>query len=563
MEYLIGLILVIIGLIIYGLIARKKIYDEVDRLENWKMEIMNRKVTEELSKVKNLNLSGETHEKFETWRERWDSILTQELPDLEEDLFDVEEAADRYRFRKAKHKIQLIEKKLEDKEKDIEEIFKELEQLLESEESSRREVEHIEPLLNDLKKELVQNRHKYGKAYRAFDEEINTIQQTLDDYRNLVEQGDYMEAKQLVHQLKIILEELQQRISAFPLLYKKCRQEVPMQLDEILAGMAEMKEEGYRLNHLGFEKEIHNHRETLADCLTVMEQSSLDGVEDSITEIEVRIQEIYQLLEKEAIARNNIEKQYEPYQKVLEESEQILLATKEEVQELQRTYHFEDEDMEKQQLLEKWMVKIKKQFLDFQKKLEDDSTSYTDLQAKLEDCQKQLEELQVEHKQFSDRIRTLRKDENEAKEKLVSMQQSLLDINRKLNKSNMPGIPEELAVELKQAYEELQEVFMTLEQQPLEMTKVNAALDNASAKITHVTEAASYTMDQAQLAESVIQYGNRYRSQYPLIAARLSEAEREFRSYHYDTALEQAAEAIQEIDPDGLSRLKTQQNVLV
>ncbi|WP_085509116.1 septation ring formation regulator EzrA [Thalassobacillus devorans] len=563
MEYVIGIIVLIIGLIIYGLISRKKLYDQVDRLENWKMDIMNRQVTEELSKVKNLNLSGETQEKFDGWRGRWDRILTQELPDLEEDLFDVEEAADRYRFRKAKQKIQETEQKLETIEADIKKIFKELEQLLESEQSSREEVEQVQPVLKELKKELMQNRHKYGKAYRALDKEVSEIQQSLDEYKKLTEQGDYMEANELVQTLKVNLADLQERITALPLLYKKCRQEVPGQLDEILAGMAEMKEEGYRLSHLGFEKEIHTHRETLAACVSTMEDGSLDGVEDTVKEMEARIQEIYQLLEKEAIARNTIEKQFEPYQEVLEESEQILLATKHEVQELQRTYHFEDKDMEKQLLLEKWMVKIKKQFMDFQKKMEDDTTSYSELQEQLKDCQQQLEELQAEHKAFSESIRALRQDENEAKQKLVAMQQSLLDINRKLSKSNLPGIPEELAEELKRGHEELERVFISLEEQPLEMTKVNNTLDEASEKIGQVTEAASRTMDQALLAEQVIQYGNRYRSQYPLVAARLSEAEREFRSFNYETSFALASEAIKEVDPDLMNRLESRDDVLV
>lgn len=52
MEYLIGFILLIIALLILGLILRRKIYDHVDRLEEWKIDIMNRNVTEELSRVK-------------------------------------------------------------------------------------------------------------------------------------------------------------------------------------------------------------------------------------------------------------------------------------------------------------------------------------------------------------------------------------------------------------------------------------------------------------------------------------------------------------------------------
>lgn len=79
-AYIIGFILIIIALIITGLIFRKIIYDRVDKLEAWKLDIMNRNVTAELQRVKALRLAGETQEKFESWKDNWDRILTQELP---------------------------------------------------------------------------------------------------------------------------------------------------------------------------------------------------------------------------------------------------------------------------------------------------------------------------------------------------------------------------------------------------------------------------------------------------------------------------------------------------
>src|SRR5690625_34874 len=126
MVYIIGVILFIIALIIVGLILRKRVYDVVDRYEAWKMDIMGRNIAGELSRIKELNLSGETQAKFESWKERWDQIVTKELPDIEEHLFDAEEAADRYRFTKAKKTLNETEKVLLSIEADIEKILKEV-----------------------------------------------------------------------------------------------------------------------------------------------------------------------------------------------------------------------------------------------------------------------------------------------------------------------------------------------------------------------------------------------------------------------------------------------------
>src|SRR5699024_12490636 len=87
-----GIILVIIAIIIVGLIERKRVYDVVERQESWKLDIMDRDIAVQLGQIKELNLSGETQEKFESWKERWETIVTKESSDIEEVLFDAEEA---------------------------------------------------------------------------------------------------------------------------------------------------------------------------------------------------------------------------------------------------------------------------------------------------------------------------------------------------------------------------------------------------------------------------------------------------------------------------------------
>ncbi len=76
MEFVIGLLIVLLALFAAGYFFRKKIYAEIDRLESWKIEILNRSIVEEMSKIKHLKMTGQTEEFFEKWREEWDEIVT-------------------------------------------------------------------------------------------------------------------------------------------------------------------------------------------------------------------------------------------------------------------------------------------------------------------------------------------------------------------------------------------------------------------------------------------------------------------------------------------------------
>lgn len=106
----------------------------MDRLETWKIDLFNRPVLDEMSKVKQLNMTGQTEELFERWRTQWDDVVTMKLPNLEEMLFDAEEYIDRYRFKKAKT-IQLeISRNLQETEDQIKKILEELHELVGSEE---------------------------------------------------------------------------------------------------------------------------------------------------------------------------------------------------------------------------------------------------------------------------------------------------------------------------------------------------------------------------------------------------------------------------------------------
>lgn len=72
MAVVVGIILAIIVCLTIALIVRKRVYDQVDYIEKWKLDITDRDVAKQIGKIKTLNLSGETLEKFEEWKEEWE-----------------------------------------------------------------------------------------------------------------------------------------------------------------------------------------------------------------------------------------------------------------------------------------------------------------------------------------------------------------------------------------------------------------------------------------------------------------------------------------------------------
>ncbi|RYG74931.1 septation ring formation regulator EzrA [Lentibacillus lipolyticus] len=556
MAYVIGIILAVIALIIIGLIMRKRVYDVVDRLEGWKMDIMNRNVASELGRIKQLNLSGETQDKFESWKDCWEQIIAKELPDIEEYLFDAEEAADRYRFSTAKKTLRYAEQTLKRIEKDIETMLEELEQLISSEESARIEVEKIGPDLKELRKYVAHNRFAFGKADVRFEVEIDELEEELGRYQELVESGNYSEARELAGDVKQKLDALQTEVEAFPSILKACKNDLPEQLDELFKGLREMKQDGYRIEHLGFEKEVHDYQRRLVNCMKTLQEGDASQAKDLIPEIEERIEEMYQLLEKEALAKNYVETKITNYRDQLQSLEDNFNMTKEEMEILKQSYYVEDSDMEKYLYLDKAIAQLRNQLEEMTHGLEKDEMAHSELRSELEQGFQELDTLQEKHEVFKERIQNLRKDETEARARLAEMKDELYNVKRKLKKSNIPGVPNHIWNKMEVATQKNGRVFETLEKQPLDIAEVQQVLSDAKTAVDEVTEETDTMLDQAHLTEQVIQYANRYRSQDTSLAAKLAEAEQLFRSYNYERALEQAAKAVEEVEPGSLKRIE-------
>ncbi|GAA4072821.1 septation ring formation regulator EzrA [Amphibacillus indicireducens] len=555
-PYIIGFILIIIALIITGLIFRKFIYDRVDKLEAWKMDIMNRNVTAELQRVKALRLAGETQTKFESWKETWDRILTRDLPDIEEYLFDAEEAADRFKVPSANKSLETVEQILNDTEKMIENMYSELDDLLDSEKQSRKLAEEVIPQLKNLRNILLQNLHAYGEAEARFEAEINDQQKQLEHFYYESEQGNYYEARQIINDIKQALIDLEDRLESFPAIYRQCKVELPEQIHQLKNGIEQMKEDGYQIEHHNFQKELRDLEEQLAVYVTRIEEQDDQTIFDFVVTIEERIQEIYAILEEESKARSYVDKHLQTFEKLIEEVVDDFKATDEEVTSLQKTYYLEGSDLELHENLEKWVYQLERQHIKIKQDLAEEQQTYKSLKDDLEVNYQDLQKLKEAHLEFKAQISTIRKDEIEAKEKIQLLQRKLFEINRDLEKSNLPGIPSFIWNQMEEATDKCNQVLEKFTEEPLDMGKVNHSVKEATSSVESLVEQTETMIEQAYLIERIIQYANRYRSQYPVLSTRLSEAEKLFRECQYEQALEVASESLENIEPGALSRLE-------
>jgi septation ring formation regulator len=547
MQYVIAGIILVIIIFLFGFFYRKRYYTEIDRLEAWKIEIMNRPVSDELSKVKQLNMTGQTEELFERWRQAWDEIVAGDLPQVEELLFDAEENTDKFRLNKAKEIQMKIENVLTGTEEKIENILTELNVLVGSEEKNRLEIESLKENYRESKKQLLAHRHTYGKTAKAIETKLDELSSSVEKIDELTGKGNYLDAREMVISLSDEMNTIIYRMEVIPPLLSECQTVIPAQINELVAGFKEMEDQGYMLEHIDIDNEIDSLKRYLEEISEKLQSVEIEIVEEGTKEIKERVE----------VHSKHFVVQYKSG------AESALLQLKEDNENLQyemnyvqQGYHLEEKEMYLPKELEKKIDKLLKRYAMFETKFSNNQTAFSFLNDELKEMRDMLDELDEQQKEFGLYLQTLRKDELSAREKLVDLKKQISEASRIVSKSNIPGLPVGYMDILEEAQRKIEQVNVSLNEKPLNMGFVQESLQQAIDTVQHFHDKTNELVENAMLSEKVIQYGNRYRSSYASVAENLQIAETAFRSFEYRTALEHAATAIESVEPGAMEKVE-------
>jgi septation ring formation regulator len=556
MIYIIGIILILIVLYIIGYFVKRKNFTYIDRLEAWKIELMNRPVLDEVSKIKKLKMAGETEEYFERWRTAWDEIVTEELPNVEEMLYEAEDLVEKYRFSKAKQVYTKIETSLKEAEMKIDEMVANLHDIIGSEEKNREDIIGLQELYKKLKKELLAHQYAYGKASKNLEQQIVSATEKMDQFGLETENGNYLTAREIIMELKKELESLNVKMESIPLLLNECLHVIPEQLKEIKNGINEMVEEGYHLEHLGLSAVIKKLEDTLQSYTRSIETAEIDGIEDGLKEIKGQIEVIYDLLEGEVTAKKYVLSNQSQITESLANITAKNESLKNEVEQVKETYHMSEAELEILSELEEKTATMKKMAELMLTNENLSSAAYSVLRDKVEEIFANMKEVEDKQQSLLEILQALRKDEMEAREKIKNLRKLFQDTARLLERSNLPGVPQDIETKLLDAQEVIQDCFNSLDEKPLRMQFVQTSLQKAESIVNDIHNQVVEMVENVYFIEKIIQYGNRYRRKYPAVHKRLTVAEEAFRRYDYSSAFEEAAAAVEEAEPGALKKIE-------
>ncbi len=549
--------ILVLGGVVALFVFRNRKKQDLYPLLVMKDELERETLSDDLKKVKALEISGKAEKLYSQWESEWYEIQSIDIEELDRDLYSAETYIDKFNFKRSDEVIMNCGELIANIKDRIAGIRREIKELTEVEPRNRELYEEIVVEYKELNRELLAKRHQYGAAAEQFENNIKEIAPQLDDFKLLTSTGKYLEAQEKINSVKELIDSLKERMEVLPDLLKEIEKTCPAQIQSLRLKVEEMEKKGFKLNHLEISSKIESSVWQLSDAREKVKSGDIDLIENILDGIYDVIDEVSNDLKKELDYKKYIEENYREITNKLELQDKLNEALYNNIQEIKNRYQIyqKDEEMvanyydELSDLLDvKHDIDV---YINNQPKL-----NYKDLKEKVELLGQGLEKIEEDQTNYSRYLTSLREEEGHAREKLIFINQEKEVIKRKLDNSRVPGFSDRFIVLYKDVTDSYRYAIEELKKEPINIDLLKRAVAEAEESLDIYASEVNNILTDIELIEKLIRYANRYRKDNVEFHQQLTVAEQYYREYRYNKTLEIIRNSLDKVEPGAYERIR-------
>ena len=534
--------ILVLGGVVALFIFRNRKKQDLYPLLVMKDELERETLSDDLKKVKALEIAGKAEKLYAQWESEWYEIQSIDIEELDRDLYSAETYIDKFNFKRADEVIMNCGELIANIKDRIAGIRREIKELTEVEPRNR---------------ELLAKRHQYGAAAEQFEQNIKEIAPQLDDFKLLTSTGKYIEAQDKINTVKELINSLKDRMEVLPDLLKEIEKTCPAQIQSLRLKVEEMEKKGFKLTHLEISSKIESSVWQLSDAREKVKSGDIDLIENILDGIYDVIDEVSNDLKKELEYKKYIEENYREITNKLELQDKLNEALYNNIQEIKNRYQIyqKDEEMvanyydELSELLDvKHDIDV---YINNQPKL-----NYKDLKEKVELLGQGLEKIEEDQTNYSRYLTSLREEEGHSREKLIFINQEKEVIKRKLDNSRVPGFSDRFIVLYKDVTDSYRYAIEELRKEPINIDLLKRAVAEAEESLDIYASEVNNILTDIELIEKLIRYANRYRKDNIEFHQQLTVAEQYYREYRYNKTLEIIRNSLDKVEPGAYERIR-------
>lgn len=542
MEFIYWLVAIILLVLVgYGAIMylTRQQANRIKAIDEKKQKAMAIPVADNLFTLKNMNLTGQTKRTYESWQATWQTITRFQYPEIEAALVSAEQYIQRMNFIKAKQAISQADQLIDETKNSVEKVNKALEKLLESAQENRKELEEIQERYNKIRKQLLAHSFTFGPAIETLEKNLNYMELDFTKFNSLTNEGDHMEAKEILSRIEQDLLVMEEVVEKIPELNEKIKTEYEEQVSDLKDGYQRLLDEKYIFEGVDVSAEIAAVEKEIQEAKDSIGLADINEAGKKMDKVERDIEAVYAIMEKEMEAKEFVGRHTANLQKkmdhVLQSNRYVLL----EIDRVSQNYFLNKNELGRAQEFEEQLLKENEALRYYDKMMKEHEISYSVVREYYEKISQRLSEIDKEQSELVSNLSDLRNREKEIKDSIDLYELDMRNMKRTIEKYHLPGLPKIYLDLFFSVTDRIEDLASKLNRVKIDMDEIDAISKMCEEDIEMLDNQTQAIVDNAMLTEYMIQYANRFLHSHVEIENAINKALVLFhREYDYEGALE-------------------------
>lgn len=543
---IIFIILIIVGVLFY---MRSNKSQMIEKAEERKHKVEQLPYDESLSQLTEFNLTGETKSTYDRLKQSSLDSKNQYLLPVEEKIHDAEGLLDKFKFSQAQTEVDEAHEMMDQYEANYNELTTQVEEIIGLHKQSDHLYNECKTDYREMKRDVLANRHQFGEAASPLEQEIESFVPEMETYETLKSEGNFNQAHDHIKTLNDDMNYLKTDMDEIPDLIKEAQKELPGQFQDIKYGCRDLKVEGYDLDHVKIDSTLQTLKTELSFVEPMISRLELDEANEKLNSINDRLDEMYELIELEVKAKNDVEETKEVITDNLFRAKEMNYTLQTEIEYVRENYYINESDVQNVRQFENEIQNMISVYDEILREMAKSAVRYSEVQDNLKYIEEHVVVINEKQEKLQNHLIQLREDEAEAEENILRVQSKKEEVYRKLLASNLPSVPERFIIMKNEIDYEVREVNKKFSVRPIHVKQLKDKVSKVVLQMNKFDDEATDVLVNAVYAEKLIEYGNRYRKDSSNIDKSLNEAERLFKNNRYKRSIEISEQALESVEP--------------
>ncbi|MDU0485051.1 septation ring formation regulator EzrA [Staphylococcus haemolyticus] len=540
------IVLIIVGIMFYLRSNKRKIVEEA---EERKLKVQRLPFEENLKQLSELNLKGETRKKYDAFKRDTLDYTNNYLAPVEEKIHDAEIQLDKFQFSGAQSDIDDAHELMDKYEAGYQQQVEDVNEIVSLHKENEQVYEKCKTNYREMKRDVLANRHQFGDAASPLEKRIESFEPELEQYEELKEEGNYVQAHNHIMGLNESMNEVQKYMDEIPELIREAQKELPGQFQDLKYGCRDLKMNGYDLDHVKIDGTLQSLKTELNFVEPMISRIELDNANDKLEQINDKLDEMYDLIEHEVKAKNEVEETKEQITDELFKAREMNYTLRTEIDYIRENYFINESDVHSIRQHENEIQNLVAVYDEILKEMAKSAVRYSEVKDNLEYLDDHVKVINENQEKLQNHLIQLREDEAEAEDNLLRIQSKKEEVYRRLLASNLTSVPERFIIMKNEIDHEVRETNDQFSERPIHVKQLKDKVAKIVIQMNTFEDEANDVLVNAVYAERLIQYGNRYRKDHNNVDKSLNEAERLFKNNRYKRSIEISEQALESVEP--------------